>query len=821
MPEKPKLARTALCTVLLALMTVAVYLPVIELSFVTFDDTYYLTDNPKVQAGLTSESVRWALTDGILTRPRTANWHPVTWLSHMLDCQLYGLKPAGHHLTSLLLHTANTLLLFGLLKRLTGALWRSALVAALFALHPLHVESVAWVAERKDVLSTFFGLLSLWTYARYTGRKKEEGRRKNAESGAMQHAPRPTQHAALFYLLSLSFFALGLMSKPMLVTLPCLLLLLDYWPLGRFQLNTRHSTLKTLLPFLLEKLPFLALSAASCVVTLIAQHKGGAVASLEGVSGISAASRIINTPISYVWYLAKLLWPSDLAVIYPYVWGWPLEQVLLATGLLIALTGMALWQGRRRAYLAVGWLWYLGTLVPVIGLVKVGTQSIADRYTYIPAIGLFIVFAWGVADLTARWARRTVPLAIGAATMLTACALAVGVQLRYWQNTESLFRHTLAVTRNNYVACNNLGFYFAQRGELELAKKYYRSAIEIAPGFPGARNNLGAALVQQQKYEDAIAVFESALSLNPRSAEIESNLGAALYCLEKTDAAISHLREAIRLNPEHAMAHYNLGNALLQKGQLAEAIEQFRLAAQLNPRYAEALTNLAHALAQQGKPDEAAVQFRRALALQPGLLPAHYAFGELLIDQGKFDEAAEQFSAALRLQPNHEPARVQLGIVRASQGKLDEAVAAFSAALRLMPDSATAHYHLALALARQHKTTEAIRHYQAALKTLPDFPEALNNLAWILAANPDAQLRNGREAIDLAERACRLTDYKQPIMVGTLAAAYAEAGRFPDAVTTAEKAMTLAEQANQMELAARNRALLELYRTGQPARDTP
>jgi tetratricopeptide (TPR) repeat protein len=628
-------------------------------------------------------------------------------------------------------------------------------------------------------------------------------------------------------LVALGLFALGLMSKPMLVTVPFVLLLLDWWPLGRLQLSrpdpeastTQRST--SLWRLVVEKAPFFVLSAASCVVTLIAQRAGGAVASLEGVSGVSVESRIINTPISYVWYLAKLLWPSDLAVIYPYVRVWPLERVLLAAALLIALTGMALWQGRRRAYLLVGWLWYLGTLVPVIGLVKVGTQSIADRYTYIPAIGLFIVFAWGVADLTAGWPRRTLPLAAGAAAVLVACALAAGVQLLYWQNTESLFRHTLAVTQNNYVACNNLGFYFAQHGELELAKKYYRSAIEIAPNFPGARNNLGAALVQQKKYEEAIAAFEGALSINPRSAEAESNLGAALYCLEKTDEAIGHLREAIRIDPEHPLAHYNLGNALLQKDQLAEATGEFRIAAQLNQRYAEARNNLALALARQGKLDEAAVQFRHALALQPGLLPAHYGFGELLMDQGKFEEATEQFSEVLRLQPNHEPAWVQLGLARASQGKLDEAVEAFSAALRIKPDDAAAQYHLAVALASQHKTKEAIRHYQEALKTLPNFPEALNNLAWILAANPDAQVRNGREAIDLAERACKLTEYKQPVMVGTLAAAYAEAGRFAEAVTTAEKAKTLAEQANQMELAARNRTLLQLYRSGQPARDTP
>lgn len=538
---------------------------------------------------------------------------------------------------------------------------------------------------------------------------------------------------------------------------------------------------------LLEKLPFLALSAASCVVTVIAQQQGGAVASFAGESAVSLESRIVNTPISYAWYLAKLVWPSDLAVIYPYVRVWPLPQVLLATALLAALTGAAFWLGRRRPYALVGWFWYLGTLVPVIGLVKVGVQSIADRYLYIPSIGLFVLLAWGVADLTAGWARRTLPLAAGAAAVLTACALATGRQLLYWLDTESLFRHTLAVTQGNYLACNSLGFFFAQQGQHGLAKQCYQSAIEIAPNYAGARNNLGATLVHQQQYEEAIATLEGALSIDPQSAETHSNLGAALFCVGKTGEAIEHLRQAIHLKPEHALAHFNLGNALLERNQWAEAAEEFRLTIALNPRYVEAHQNLALALAKQGKPDEAVAQFREVL----------------------------------RLQPNHQPAWVQVGLARVKQGRLAEAVEAFSAAVRLKPDDPEAQCHLAAALAAQHQAGEAVAHYREALKLLPNFPEALNNLAWILAAHPDPAVRNGGEAIDLAERACKLTDYKQPLMVGTLAAAYAEAGRFAEAVTAAEKARILAEHANQMELADRNRALLELYRSGQPARDVP
>ena len=348
--------RVLLCCALLALTTVAVYLPVILSSFVIFDDTAYLTDNPHVQAGLTWESVRWAF-----LRAHAANWHPVTWLSHLLDCELYGLKPAGHHLTGMLIHTANTVLLFGLLKRLTGAFWRSAFVAALFALHPLHVESVAWVAERKDVLSTLFFLLTLWAYARYAER---ECRMQNAECRNGVPASRFTFHASHYYLLSLFFFALGLMSKPMLVTLPFVLLLLDYWPLKRVrsaERGMRSSSQQSspplgasLLALLLEKVPFFVLSVACCVVTLIVQRQGGAMAPLEGGLGVPVEARIVNMPIGYLWYLAKLLWPTDLAVIYPQVNVWPLGRVLLATALWLALTGAAFWQGRRRAYLSMG-----------------------------------------------------------------------------------------------------------------------------------------------------------------------------------------------------------------------------------------------------------------------------------------------------------------------------------------------------------------------------------------------------------------------------------------------------------------------------------
>jgi tetratricopeptide (TPR) repeat protein len=849
MPQYRNLERPWVVSSLLVAAVIAVYLPAIYLKFINFDDTFYVTRNRLVQGGLTWDALRWAFTHAY-----AANWHPLTWISHMLDCQVYGLTPVGHHLTNVLFHAANSALLFLWLRSVTGAVWRSGLVAALFALHPLHVETVAWVAERKDVLSTFFFILTLIAY----GRAKGEGQRAEVPSkvqtptSKVQAGERSPDKArnelprSIYYLLSLALFALGLMSKPMLVTLPFVLLLLDYWPLRRMesaacrvprgngkaesrkQKAERPSPLASLqFPFSIlarlvwEKAPFFVLSTASCIVTFYAQRQGGAVASVEGEYGISMESRIANVPISYVRYLLKLVWPRDLAVIYPFVRSWPEEWIALSVVFLLLLSGLALWQAGCCPYLPVGWFWYLGTLVPVIGLVQVGTQSIADRYTYIPAIGVFIVVAWGTGDLADRLRGGRVVFAAGAGAVLLAFAHLAGRQLLYWQNSESLFRHALAVTKNNYMAESNLGSYFSELGDLESAKACYRAALRVAPNHPNTWNNLGCALVAQKRYEEAIEAFSAVLRAKPLSADAQSNLGNALFGLGRIKEAIEHYREAVRIDPQEPLAHYNLGLILFSTDRFAEAIEEFRAAVKLNPQYVDAHNSLANALARQGKPDEAEAEFKRALETQPESVPALNGLGSLLADQGKWDQAALRFSEVARLRPNDGAARVQLGLALAAQGKLDTAVQSFSEALRIRPKDATARYHLAVALSGQHKFKEATGHYREVLKRVPDFPEALNNLAWILAANPDPDLRNGREAVELAERACRLTENKQAIMIGTLAAAYAEAGRFPEAVTAAEKARAIAEQQNDKELAAKNGKLLELYRAARPYRDAP
>ena len=808
MPQNRNLEHPCLVSALLVLAVLAVYLPVIGLNFLTFDDDCYVTRNPQVVGGLTWAGLRWAF-----THAHCANWHPLTWLSHMLDCQLYGLNPAGHHLTNLLFHATNAVLLFLWLRSLTAAFWRSALVAALFALHPLHVESVAWVAERKDVLSSFFGLLTLMAYGRYA-KKSVVGNQWSVIGDQLSGVPashngplalrsrtaedgRPTDHRLLFYLLSLFFFALGLMSKPMLVTWPCVMLLLDYWPLGRMenvegrrknaegrmQKGDHVSRFAFHVSLLLEKLPFFGLSAASCVVTVLAQKAGGAMVPL---AALPFGARVLNAMDGYLRYCWHMFWPTDLAVIYTFT-GRTTAGNALAGLLVVAVTIVVIWQLKRKPYLLVGWAWYLGTLVPVIGLVQVGNQTMADRYTYLPAIGLLIMLAWGAAELAATWPRRGLVLGSAAVATLTAYALTTQAQLPYWQNSESLFRHALKSTKGNYVAWSGLGYYLAEQGEARQAEACYRAAVEINPSFAEAWNGLGYTLTAMRRYDEAIASFE----------------------------------KAVRLAPGHLKARNNLATTLAACGRIEEAEAQCRAASQLDVHAAEPHNNLGALLAGESKWEEAVAEYRLALDRDPLLNEARCGLAGALAKQGHYEEAVRELSKQLKLRPANSPVRLQLGIIQALQSNVDQAISQFSEVLRANPADSAAHYHLALALSTQGKCKDALLHYRAAVKARPDFPEALNNLAWMLATQPDPQFRDGQQALDLAERACRLTEYKQAFMVGTLAAAYAEAGRFPEAVAAGEKAKALAEMADDKEVAAMNVILLELYRSGQPYRDTP
>ncbi len=634
---------------MLVLGIIGVYWPVAGYGFTFLDDPDYVWLNPHVASGLSWSGVAWAFTSFDYS-----NWHPLTWLSHMLDVQLFGMRAGWHHAVNVLFHAANTVLLFLLLKRLmglrrddptqlsdspsqnvnkatsatatatapqAGALWRSAFVAALFGFHPLHVESVAWIAERKDVLSTFFFMLTLMAYTRY------------AQKRSLALDARPS---TLDYALALLFFALGLMSKPMLVTLPFVLLLLDYWPLGRVTGDRWRVT-----RLILEKIPFFVLSAGSCVVTYLAQAHGGAV---KAISVLPFDVRIQNALLSYALYLKNMVWPTSLAVYYPYV---PVEPASVATAifLLLLISGGVMFFLGRRPYLLVGWLWFLGTLVPVIGLVQVGAQAMADRYTYVPLIGVFIGITWGVGDALEGWRYRRGVMAVVSVGVLAVCLRLTATQVRYWQNTETLIRHDLAVT------------------------------------------------------------------------------------------------------PDNPDMQVLLGNALL--------------------------------------------------------------------DEGKPGEAGHHFSDALRIQPNNLYAQSGLASAIADQGYRDEAIEACRAAIAINPHEAKPHYMLAGLLLRQGNFAAAIVEYQMTLQIEPNHPLALNDFAWLLATAPDARFRNGAEAVGRAEQACRVTGYEMPLFVGTLAAAYAEAGRFDDAVKTAQQAMNLATAQKKAALADKNRELLKLYRDGK------
>jgi tetratricopeptide (TPR) repeat protein len=645
----------------LAVLTLLVYGRTVTHEFVLYDDPDYVTRNAVVQQGLTAEGLAWAF--GRLHGEATY-WHPLTWLSHMLDCQLFGLRAAGHHLVSVLFHAVNAGLVFLVFQRMTGALWRSAILAALFALHPLQVDTVAWVTERKNVLSACFWLLTMGAWLRW--------------------AERP---AAGRYALVLLLMALGLMAKPILVTLPCALLLLDYWPLRRFSFSPAAApgsgvacAPRSVGLLVAEKLPLLALAAASMVITIRA-HEG--LGFTQTVHGLPLGLRLENALVSYGRYLGKALWPSKLAVLYPHPGAWPDEWVLGSGVLVTALSAAALWRARRAPYLAVGWFWFLGVLVPAIGVVQVGVQAMADRFAYVPLLGLFLAVVWGVAELSARWPRGRVVLVTLSAMVLLACVVVTSVQLGHWRNSITLFSHAVAVTEKNFV--------------------------------------------------------------------MHYDLGVALLEAGRTEEAQRQFAEAVRIRPDYAEAHLQLGLVLLAQEKPAEALDPLGKAARLKPAWPEPLRGLGQALARQGK--------------------------------------------------------------------ADEAIAQYTAALQVAPQDVESHAQLAVVLSGQNRVADALRHYEEALRLRPDAPEILNNLAWLRATHPQAEFRNGAEAVRLAERACELTRRKEAVLVGTLAAAYAEAGRFPEAVQAAEEAMALASTAGQTNLALTNQKLLQLYRAGQAHRD--
>jgi len=639
-----RLVAVWVCAVLAAI-TWLVFGQTLRHKFVTYDDPQYVYENAKVAAGVSLEGVSWAFTHTI-----AGNWHPLTTVSHMFDCQLYGLKPAGHHFTNVLLHTIAVILLFLVLRQMTGTLWRSAFVAALFAIHPLHVESVAWISERKDVLSAVFFILTLGAYIRYV-------RKPSVTS----------------YLLVVLLFALGLMSKPMLVTVPFVLLLLDYWPLGRIRGPARAQAMawraaasdrwSTVSRLVTEKIPLFALAALSSVATLLAQVYGA-----RAIDELPLAWRLNNAAISYVAYIWQMFWPARLAAFYPHPNDQlPPWQVFLAIAFLVAVSLLAIRWRKERPYIFTGWFWHVGMLVPVIGLVQAGEQARADRYTYLPQIGLYIAITWAVAHLTSLWRHQRTILRTAAILGIGALSLCAWAQTSYWENSETLWNHALAVTADNDAAHNNLGYLFLQRGELDSAISHFETALMIRSRNAAAHYNLGEALVENNLanalarkglLDEAISHYEKAVKLRPDYGDPYFNLGSVLFQHGRTDEAIAQWQKALATQPNDAGFHTVLGNAFLKKGLQKAAIAEYENAARISQQDPMARNNLAWLLATSSDASirdgpKAMELAKQAVQLSGGKDPNYLrTFAAACAETGRFAEAKETAQQALQTAQN-------------------------------------------------------------------------------------------------------------------------------------------------------------------------
>ena len=655
-----------LIIILLILTSFIAFGRIIGNDFINFDDPVYITENNNIKAGLNSETIKWAFSAVV-----SSNWHPLTLLSHALDWSLFGANSSGHHIVSLLWHISSTILLFLFLSKTTGSLWPSAFVAALFALHPLRVESVAWASERKDVLSMFFGLASIYAYACYV------------ESFKLSR-----------YFIALILFALSLMAKPMLVTLPFLLLLLDYWPLGRWKKalqpqllpvsndsglvkkkvkqrsadSTKEKILalplmnraKIIRSLLWEKLPFIFLAIVSCIVTIWTQSKSGAVASLEQLPFLD---RLLNAIVSYIQYLIKIFWPVNLAVFYPYEQSLQFWQIFGAASILMGISIAVIYAIKKAPFLFVGWFWYLGTLVPVIGLIQVGKQSIADRYTYFPSIGVAIILAWGIIYLLPKEKLRKMILIPAAVIILAGLTFLTLQQCGYWKNSISLFNHVLQATKDNYLAHNSLGVALAAEGKNEEAITHYLAAIEINPTYSTGHYNLGAALVAQGKNEEATDHYLAAIKTNPNFDDAYYNLANLLIKQGKIKEAIDNYRQAFKINPNHFEAHCNLAELFVKQNKIDQAIMHLREAVRINPSFAS-LNNLGVNLERQLKHDEAIYYYRRALLIEPKNPGIYFNLGVAFGNKGELKEAIEYFRLAINLKPDYEEARWALKLAQ-------------------------------------------------------------------------------------------------------------------------------------------------------------
>jgi tetratricopeptide (TPR) repeat protein len=756
----------ALACAVLLFGTFLVFHRALQNGFLDLDDPDYVTQNAHVKNGVTLAGIKWAFVSGA-----SANWHPVTWISLMLDAQCYGDFAQGYHFTNILLHALNAALAFLALRKLTGAFWPSAFCAALFAWHPLRVESVAWIAERKDVLSGSFFWLTLLAYASFA-------QRFTSPAGLQTPAKYKTP-----YIAALLLFALGLMSKPMLVTVPFLLLLLDYWPLQR--LNS--STLQRLVT---EKIPFLTVSMASCIITFLVQKNWGAV-----VESQSLGNRLTNAIISVVRYLESFIWPANLAVVYSLPNHWPFFIVAAAVMFVICVSTLAVVQLHRRPWLFVGWFWFMGMLVPVIGFVQVGLQAMADRYTYLPIIGLQLALIWTLAEVRFSRLQLLKPFAVAAA--LVACIFQTEVQIAFWKNPDSLYEHALVATQRNYLAECYLGTTLLNENRFPEAELHFQQALKLKPDFSDARFKLGVTLAQSGHDNAALAVYGDLLKQNPRHALTDYNIGiillgqnhpaaaiphfqntlarkpdydAALVALGTAEAklgnadlAVSYFKQSLELKPDNAVAEYNFantlndlhrddeavghyekalridpdfedarcnyGNALGALGRPAEARDQFRRALVLNPKNSSACFGLAVASEDLGKVSEAAICYRRAIALAPDNVQANYNLATILLNQNHPADALTYFQSTAGLQPENDSAFLGMGLAEEKLGHADAAISHYHRAVKLAPKSAEAHCCLGIALRRTGNFSEAIIEEETALRLNPNFPGLKEQLA--------------------------------------------------------------------------------------------
>jgi tetratricopeptide (TPR) repeat protein len=678
----------------LALTTSIAFFPALRNNFVNFDDNTYVYENPKVVAGLTRSGIIWAF-----THFHSSNWHPLTWLSHMLDCQLYRLNAGGHHFTSVLLHAVVAILLFIVLQEMTGAIWRPAFVAAVFAIHPLRVESVAWISERKDILCGLFFMLTLAAYA------------KHARSPSLGR-----------YLVVVLLYASGLMCKPMLVSLPLVLLLIDYWPLRRL------TDLPSARRLFIEKLPLIGLAGLSCFVTLFAQQS-----TTVSIDHIPLAWRVGNAAVACMIYIVQMVWPLHLAPFYPHPADeqlapgvtdqLPAWQIVLAIVAIVGISIAAVLRRRERPYVFTGWFWYLIMLGPVIGIVQVGLQAHADRYTYLPQIGLYILVSWSVAHLVA-WRRAGGRiLTAAAAIVLVSLTLIARAQVRYWHDSETLWKHSLAVTEDNDFPHFGLGDVYFARGELDKAIAEFRSALYLRPHSPYAHNDIGLVFAK----------------------------------MGQLDEAVDHFNAAIRILPILPTVHYNLGNALLQRGQTDDAIKEFERQLALQPDHAPARCNLAIALLNQGQLNQAIAQYERTIELRPDYAEAYYGLGNCYLEQGNPEKAAQQYEQALKLSPRLIEARNNLATILCQKGEIDRAISELEEAIRIQPDNIDALNNLTWILAMPTGTGSEKR--VKALPLAQRLQELVgNNNPKVLRTIAAAYAANGKltEALDVAEQGLKL-----------------------------------------------------------------